>query len=58
MAAISITEDGDPGTTICDTVEKLNINLLVLGDRGLGRIKRLAQEDSLYFSNLLLTSAS
>ncbi|XP_038892856.1 uncharacterized protein LOC120081769 isoform X2 [Benincasa hispida] len=40
VAAISITEVGDPGTTICDTVEKLNINLLVLGDRGLGRIKR------------------
>lgn len=41
VAAISITEVGDPGTTICDTVEKLNINLLVLGDRGLGIIKRL-----------------
>ncbi|KGN52092.1 uncharacterized protein LOC101218192 [Cucumis sativus] len=40
VAAISITEDGDPGKTICDTVEKLNISLLVLGDRGLGRIKR------------------
>ena len=41
MAAISITEVGDPGRTICDTVEKLNINLLVLGDHGIGRIKRL-----------------
>lgn len=41
MAAISITEVGNPGTTICDAVEKLNINMLVLGDRGLGRIKRL-----------------
>ncbi|XP_022150590.1 uncharacterized protein LOC111018690 isoform X2 [Momordica charantia] len=40
VAAISITEVGNPGTTICDAVEKLNINMLVLGDRGLGRIKR------------------
>lgn len=56
MAAISITEDGDPGKTICDTVEKLNISLLVLGDRGLGRIKRLVQEKSLCFQNMFLWS--
>ncbi|XP_022968136.1 uncharacterized protein LOC111467462 [Cucurbita maxima] len=40
VAAISITEVGEPGRMICDTVEKLNINLLVLGDHGIGRIKR------------------
>uniref|UniRef100_A0A9I9E732 Nuclease HARBI1 n=1 Tax=Cucumis melo TaxID=3656 RepID=A0A9I9E732_CUCME len=57
VAVISITEDGDPGrygnyfrlvrylSVIYETVEKFNINLLVLADRGLGRIKRLAQEE-------------
>ncbi|KAL5763538.1 hypothetical protein ACOSP7_019802 [Xanthoceras sorbifolium] len=35
-----VTEVGDPRTTICNAVQKLNINLLVLGNRGLGKIKR------------------
>ncbi|WCJ24501.1 Adenine nucleotide alpha hydrolases-like superfamily protein [Euphorbia peplus] len=38
-----ITEIGDPKTTICDVAQKLNITMLVLGDRRLGRIKRAIQ---------------
>lgn len=37
-----LTEEGDAKTAICNVVEKLNIGMLVLGDRGLGKIKRLA----------------
>jgi nucleotide-binding universal stress UspA family protein len=32
---------GDPQTAICDAVQRLNISLLVLGERGIGKIKRL-----------------
>ncbi|VVA17987.1 PREDICTED: universal stress [Prunus dulcis] len=35
-----VTEIGDPKTAICDAVEKHNINLLILGERGHGTIKR------------------
>ncbi|KAF2311068.1 hypothetical protein GH714_019354 [Hevea brasiliensis] len=35
-----ITEEGDPKTAICNVVQKLNISMLVLGERGLGKIKR------------------
>ncbi|KAA8532698.1 hypothetical protein F0562_032731 [Nyssa sinensis] len=38
--AETITEVGDPKQTICNAVEKYKIDLLVLGDRGLGKIKR------------------
>ncbi|KAK7847760.1 uncharacterized protein LOC111992531 [Quercus suber] len=38
--AETLTEVGDPQTAICNAVEKLNINLLILGERGLGKIKR------------------
>lgn len=37
----TITEVGDPSTAICDAVQKFDISLLVLGERGLGKIKRL-----------------
>ncbi|TXG60269.1 hypothetical protein EZV62_014842 [Acer yangbiense] len=40
IRAEMVTEVGDPKTAICNAVQKLNINLLVLGDRGLGKIKR------------------
>ncbi|KAJ0095765.1 hypothetical protein Patl1_14983 [Pistacia atlantica] len=35
-----VTEVGDPRAAICSAVEKLNINMLILGQRGLGKIKR------------------
>ncbi|KAI4357807.1 hypothetical protein L6164_001731 [Bauhinia variegata] len=38
--AETITEEGDPRTAICNAVEKYNIDLLVLGECGLGKIKR------------------
>ncbi|TKY69345.1 Universal stress protein A protein [Spatholobus suberectus] len=34
------SEEGDPGTATCSAVEKYNIDLLVVGERGLGKIKR------------------
>ncbi|OAY31331.1 hypothetical protein MANES_14G103600v8 [Manihot esculenta] len=37
-----LTEEGDAKTAICNVVEKLNIGMLILGDHGLGKIKRLA----------------
>ena len=39
--AETISEVGDAKQAICDAVQKLNITLLVLGDRGIGRIRRL-----------------
>ncbi|GMP83333.1 hypothetical protein CsSME_00037285 [Camellia sinensis var. sinensis] len=38
--AETIAQDGDPKQAICDAVEKYNINLLVLGDHELGKVKR------------------
>ncbi|KAB1221074.1 Universal stress protein A-like protein [Morella rubra] len=38
--AETLTEVGDPSTAICNAVQKFNINLLVLGERGLGKLKR------------------
>ncbi|XP_065880797.1 universal stress protein A-like protein [Euphorbia lathyris] len=38
-----ITEIGDPKTAICDVVQKLNISMLIIGERGLGKIKRAIQ---------------
>ncbi|KAJ7943145.1 universal stress protein A-like protein [Quillaja saponaria] len=40
VKAETVTDVGDPGTAICDAVQKHNINFLVLGDWGLGKIKR------------------
>ncbi|XP_062159061.1 uncharacterized protein LOC133866521 [Alnus glutinosa] len=40
VKAETITEVGDPSTVICDVVQKFDITLLVLGERGLGKIKR------------------
>lgn len=36
----TLTEIGDPKSAICDVIQKYNINLLVMGERGLGKIKR------------------
>lgn len=41
MNAETISEVGDAQQAICDAVQKLNITLLILGDRGIGKIKRL-----------------
>lgn len=41
--AETLTEVGDPQSTICDAVQRLNISLLVLGERGIGKIKRAIQ---------------
>ncbi|KAJ9708201.1 hypothetical protein PVL29_000320 [Vitis rotundifolia] len=38
--AETISEVGDAKQAICDAVQKLNITLLILGDRGIGKIKR------------------
>uniref|UniRef100_A0A5B7ANV4 Putative universal stress protein A-like protein n=1 Tax=Davidia involucrata TaxID=16924 RepID=A0A5B7ANV4_DAVIN len=38
--AETISEVGDPKEAICNAVQKYKINLLVLGDRDLGKIKR------------------
>ncbi|RVW48543.1 Universal stress protein A-like protein [Vitis vinifera] len=38
--AETISEVGDAQQAICDAVQKLNITLLILGDRGIGKIKR------------------
>ncbi|KAJ0038640.1 hypothetical protein Pint_21974 [Pistacia integerrima] len=40
VTAELVTEVGDPKAAICSAVEKLNINMLILGQRGLGKIKR------------------
>ncbi|GLU04730.1 hypothetical protein SLE2022_218650 [Rubroshorea leprosula] len=40
VVAEMITEIGDPKVTICSVAEKLNVNLLVVGEHELGRIKR------------------
>lgn len=40
VIAETISDEGDPKAAICAAVEKLNISLLVLGDRGLSKIKR------------------
>lgn len=46
VSAETLTEVGDPKAAICDTVQKYNINLLVLGEQGLGKLQRL---DSFFF---------
>lgn len=41
MNAEIISEVGDPKQATCDAVQMWNITLLVLGGRGIGKIKRL-----------------
>lgn len=50
-----LTEEGDAKTAICNVVEKLNIGMLILGDHGLGKIKRLAFLTFFYRSSLTFT---
>lgn len=40
VTAKTVTDIGDAKTAICAAVLKYNVNLLVLGERGLGKIKR------------------
>ncbi|XP_044492256.1 universal stress protein YxiE-like [Mangifera indica] len=40
VTAELVTEVGDPKAAICTAVQKLNINMLILGERGLGKVKR------------------
>ncbi|KAI7994310.1 Phosphomevalonate kinase, peroxisomal [Camellia lanceoleosa] len=44
--AETIAQDGDPKQAICDAVKKYNINLLVLSDHELGKVKRLVLSSS------------
>ncbi|XP_019053220.1 PREDICTED: uncharacterized protein LOC104602239 isoform X1 [Nelumbo nucifera] len=41
VIAKTISEFGDPQETICEAVEKFNINLLILGSHGRGLLQRL-----------------
>ena len=59
IVAETVTEVGDPKVAIYEAVEKLNIQLLVLGSHGRGAIKRLVPKViicrciSLYLSSLI-----
>lgn len=47
--------DGDPKDMICQASEQMNADLLVLGSRGLGKIKRLQHIiTSFFFSFFVL----
>lgn len=52
VIAETVTEEGDPRSAICEAVQKLNITLLVMGERGIGKIKRFV---SLLKFHLLLS---
>lgn len=41
ISAETITEAGDPKETICEAVEKLKIELLVMGSHSRGALQRL-----------------
>ncbi|KAK1275730.1 hypothetical protein QJS04_geneDACA001638 [Acorus gramineus] len=40
VVAETITEVGDPKETICETVDRLKVNLLIMGNHGRGAIQR------------------
>ncbi|KAH7516517.1 universal stress protein A-like protein [Ziziphus jujuba] len=40
VSAETLTEVGDPRAAICDAVQKHNIDLLVLGEHGIGKLQR------------------
>lgn len=40
MNALTAIAEGDPKDAICEAAEKLHADLLVVGSRGLGMIKR------------------
>lgn len=45
VSAETVTEVGDPKAAICDAVQKYNINFLVLGARGVGKLRRLVSSN-------------
>lgn len=50
ITAEGITEVGDPKVAICNAVEKLDIQLLVVGSHGRGAVTRLV---IIYYNHLL-----
>ncbi|KAK1301036.1 hypothetical protein QJS10_CPB13g00429 [Acorus calamus] len=42
VVAETITEVGDPRETICETVDKLKVNLLIMGNHGRGAIQSIS----------------
>lgn len=50
ITAKTMTETGDPKELICDTVEKSNVQLLVLGSHSRGAISRFV----LFLDHVLL----
>lgn len=48
LKAKTIILEGDPKDRICRAVEEMNINLLVVGSRGLGQIKRYVNRYFIY----------
>lgn len=53
IVAETATEAGDPKEAICEAVEKLNVNLLVLGSHGRGALRRSVSIFSSFLARLL-----
>jgi len=40
VKAESVILNGDPREMICQAIEKMQVDLLIMGSRGLGKLKR------------------